>query len=97
MFYTPSLFLITLFLLSSLALFAVRFVKNELARTRDDLIIFMQVTYAGVIISHGWRLDPILIFAQFLSILIINLLIWENLRLRGLVGKSRKKQNYEEF
>lgn len=92
MFYTPSIFLSILFLISCLGLFAVRFIKTELSRDFDDLFIFIQVTYAAILISHGWRLDPILIFAQFLLIISINLLVWENLRLRGLVGNKKNQE-----
>jgi hypothetical protein len=92
MFYTPSIFLSILFLISCLGLFAVRFIKTELSRDFDDLFIFIQVTYSAILISHGWRLDPILIFAQFLLIISINLLVWENLRLRGLVGNKKNQE-----
>ena len=86
MFYTPSIFLSILFLISCLGLFTVRFIKSELTRDLDDLFIFIQITYAAILISHGWRLDPILIFAQLLLIISINLLVWENLRLRGFLN-----------
>jgi hypothetical protein len=41
---------------------------------------------------HGWRLDPILLFSQALIITSVLLAGWENIRLRGLIFKMRKKK-----
>jgi len=41
--------------------------------------------YSGILIIHGWRLDPILLFSQVLVITAV-LAGWENIRLRGVLA-----------
>jgi len=43
--------------------------------------------YSCILIIHGWRLDPILLFSQVLIIISVLAAGWENIRLRGLLAK----------
>ncbi|QXE46177.1 Ycf45 related protein (plastid) [Nitzschia inconspicua] len=52
--------------------------------------------YSCILIVHGWRLDPILLFSQVLIILAVLVAGWENIRLRGLVSTIAKSKNKED-
>ena len=62
--------------------------------TADEDLFFVTTGffYCGILMVHGWRLDPILLFSQALIITSVLLAGWENIRLRGLIFKMRKKK-----
>jgi hypothetical protein len=46
--------------------------------------------YSCILMVHGWRLDPILLFSQVLIIVTVLVAGWENIRLRGLIANMAK-------
>ena len=76
--------------LGVMLLYLLRIVKPEVARDEDIFFATIGLLYSCILIVHGWRLDPILLFSQVL--LIISLLVagWENFRLRGLLSNIVK-------
>ena len=51
--------------------------------------------YSCILIIHGWRLDPILLFSQVLIIVTALVAGWENIRLRGLIANMAKLRKRE--
>lgn len=77
-------------------LYLLRIVKPEIARDEDIFFATIGLLYSCILIIHGWRLDPILLFSQVLSIISLLVAGWENIRLRGLLSnviKFKNKQN----
>lgn len=66
-------------------LYFLRNVKPELSRDEDIFFATTGFLYSCIIIVHGWRLDPILLFSQVLIVIIVLATGWENIRLRGLI------------
>lgn len=81
-----------LFVLGVTMLYLVRIVRPELSRDEDIFFTTLGLIYSCILIIHGWRLDPILLFSQVLIICISLAAGWENIRLRGLVAKKAKDQ-----
>ena len=73
-----------------LILYFLRNVKPEVARDEDIFFATIGLLYSCILIIHGWRLDPILIFSQVLIITIVLVAGWENIRLRGLICNITK-------
>jgi len=73
-------------------LYLVRIVRPELSRDEDIFFTTLGLIYSCILIIHGWRLDPILLFSQVLVVSISLAAGWENIRLRGLVAKKVKDQ-----
>jgi hypothetical protein len=79
-----------------LILYFLRNVKPEVARDEDIFFVTIGFLYSCILIIHGWRLDPILLFSQVLIIFTALVAGWENIRLRGLIAnmaKFKKKKN----
>ena len=74
-----------LFAFGVLVFYGVQFVKPEVSRNEDIFFTTLGLFYSGILIVHGWRLDPILLFSQVLIITIVFVAGWENIRLRGLL------------
>lgn len=75
-------------------LYLLRIVKPEIARDEDIFFATIGLLYSCILMVHGWRLDPILLFSQVLIITSLLVAGWENIRLRGLIAnltKFRKK------
>jgi hypothetical protein len=75
-------------------LYLLRIVKPEIARDEDIFFATIGLLYSCILMVHGWRLDPILLFSQVLIIVSLLVAGWENIRLRGLLAnltKFRKK------
>ena len=77
-------------------LYFLRVIKPEVARDEDIFFATIGLLYCCILIIHGWRLDPILLFSQVLIILSVLVAGWENIRLRGLLtnmAELKKKNN----
>ena len=81
-------------------LYLLRIVKPEIARDEDIFFATIGLLYSCILMVHGWRLDPILLFSQVLIIVSLLVAGWENIRLRGLLAnltkfrkKNKKSQN----
>lgn len=86
----PNVFLACLTLLGATILYGLRTVKPEVARDEDIFFATLGLLYSTILIIHGWRLDPILLFSQMLIIMSVLVAGWENIRLRGLLIKIIK-------
>jgi hypothetical protein len=74
-----------------LGLYFIRTVKFELARDVDMFYTSLGLMYGSILIIHGWRLDPILLFSQILILMTLLGIGWENIRLRGLLISDKLK------
>ncbi len=93
----PNIFLGIIVSLGVMIFFFLRNIKPEVARDEDIFFATISLLYSCILIVHGWRLDPILLFSQVLIIVTVLVAGWENIRLRGLVLvlsklKQREKQ-----
>jgi hypothetical protein len=75
-----------------LLLYFLRLVKPEISRDEDIFFATIGLLYSCILMVHGWRLDPILMFSQLLIITSVLVAGWENIRLRGLIVKISKKK-----
>ena len=90
-----NVFLAILVLIGSLLLYFLRSAMPELARDEDIFFATLGLLYSCILIIHGWRLDPILLFSQVLIVITVLVAGWENIRLRGLIvnmAKARKRR-----
>ena len=81
-------------IIAVLSLYFLRTIKYDLSRDIDIFFTTIGLIYSSILIIHGWRLDPILLFGQILIIISILAIGWENIRLRGLV--ARKSVDFEK-
>ena len=89
----PNIFLGLLISLGVLFLYFLRSVKPEIARDEDIFFATVGFLYSCILMVHGWRLDPILLFSQVLIIITVLVAGWENIRLRGLIANITKLKN----
>ena len=83
-----------------LLLYFLRVIRPEVARDEDIFFATINLLYSCILIVHGWRLDPILLFSQVLIITSLIVAGWENIRLRGLlsnIAKFKYKQQDKEL
>ena len=92
----PNIFLAISVMIGVLLLYFLRNVKPELARDEDIFFATLGFLYSIILIIHGWRLDPILLFSQVLIVIMVLAAGWENIRLRGLVVAITKLRNREK-
>jgi hypothetical protein len=81
--------------LGVLIFYFLRNVKPEVARDEDIFFATISLLYSCILIVHGWRLDPILLFSQVI-ILTVLLAGWENIRLRGFIANMAKLKKQKE-
>lgn len=74
-----------------IALYSVRFLNPKIAEEKDIFLATLFLIYSGIIIVHGWRLDPILFFSQLLIVFLSINFFMENLTLRLRVLKQKRK------
>jgi hypothetical protein len=91
----PNIFLGIIVTFGVLILYFLRNVKPEVARDEDIFFSTIGLLYGCILMVHGWRLDPILLFSQVLIITSLLVAGWENIRLRGLIA-NREKINRKE-
>ena len=96
--FSPNIFLGILVIIGVLILYFLRNVRAEVSRDEDIFFATISLLYSSILMIHGWRLDPILLFSQVLIILTALLTGWENIRLRGVVKKlSKIKKNKKKY
>jgi hypothetical protein len=88
----PNIFLGVMVTVGVLLLYFLRLVKPEISRDEDIFFATIGLLYSCILMVHGWRLDPILMFSQLLIITSVLVAGWENIRLRGLIVKISKKK-----
>jgi hypothetical protein len=91
----PNIFLGILVSFGVLILYFLRNVKPEIARDEDIFFATIGLLYSCILMVHGWRLDPILLFGQVLIIVTVLVAGWENIRLRGLIANMAKLKKTE--
>ena len=83
----PALFLGAIFALAMLFLYGLRFINPDLATDWDIFITTLGIVYSSIILIHGWRLDPILLFSQVLLIFITFSFCWILIRQREIIRR----------
>ena len=83
----PALLLGAVFALVMLFLYGLRFVNPDLATDWDIFITTLGIVYSSIILLHGWRLDPILLFSQVLLIFITFSFCWILIRQREIIRR----------
>jgi uncharacterized membrane protein len=81
----PALLLGGIFALAMICLYSLRFLNANLATDWDIFITTLGIVYSSIIIIHGWRLDPILLFSQVLVIFISFSFCWIVIRQREII------------
>jgi uncharacterized membrane protein len=83
----PALLLGAVFALVMLFLYGLRFVNPDLATDWDIFTTTLGIVYSSIILIHGWRLDPILLFSQVLLIFITFSFCWILIRQREIIRR----------
>jgi hypothetical protein len=77
--------------LIGIGLYSIRFVNPKVAEEKDVFLATLFFIYSGIIIIHGWRLDPILFLSQILIVTLSMNFFVESLSLRLRLLKQKKK------
>jgi hypothetical protein len=77
--------------LSGAGLYALRTMRPALARDQDIFFAAIALLCGGILFFQGWRLDPILQFAQTLSAVSAVWFAYEAVRLRGIATEQAKR------
>jgi hypothetical protein len=72
-------------------LYALRSIRPELARDPDIFFSAVGLLCGGILLTQGWRLDPILQFGQFLLTGSTIYFAFEAIRLRGVATEVAKR------
>lgn len=72
-------------------LYALRTMRPALARDQDIIFAAIGLLCGGILIFQGWRLDPILQFAQTLSVASAIWFAYEAIRLRSIATEQAKR------
>jgi len=83
----PALLLGALFAMAMIFLYSLRFVNPALATDWDIFITTLGIVYSSILVIHGWRLDPILLFSQVLLIFITFSFCWILIRQREIIRR----------
>eukprot|EP01033_Poteriospumella_lacustris_P023961 gene23961-gene18773 len=80
----PTLLLGGIFAIFMIFLYLIRFINPNLSTDWDIFIITLGLVYSSILIVHGWRLDPILLFSQILITFITISFCWVLIRQREI-------------
>ena len=83
----PALLLGVLFAVVMLILYTLRFLNPILSTDWDIFISTLGIVYSSIIVIHGWRLDPILLFSQVLLVFITFSFCWILIRQREIIRR----------
>lgn len=87
----PSVLMAGLVAIASAAVFAIRYVQPKASREYDIIFAVMGLIYSICLLLEGWRLIPLLFFAQVLVVVFGGFFAVETFRLRNqLVERSRQ-------
>ncbi len=87
----PTLLLGGIFAIFMISLYLIRFINPNLSTDWDIFIITLGLVYSSILIVHGWRLDPILLFSQILITFITISFCWVLIRQREIIRKLVEK------
>ncbi|GAB4379327.1 MAG: Ycf66 family protein [Elainellaceae cyanobacterium] len=77
--------------LGGAGLYALRSMRPALARDQDIVFAAISLLCGGILFFQGWRLDPILQFAQTLSVASAVWFAYEAIRLRSIATEQAKR------
>ena len=83
----PALLLGGIFAIVMISLYSLRFVNPNLATDWDIFITTLGIVYSSILVIHGCRLDPILLFSQVLLIFISFSFCWILIRQREIIRR----------
>jgi hypothetical protein len=83
----PALVLGIVFALGMISLYGLRFLTPSLATDWDIFLTTLGIVYSSILVIHGWRLDPILLFSQVLVIFIAFSFCWTLVRQREIIRR----------
>jgi Mn2+/Fe2+ NRAMP family transporter len=83
----PALLLGVSFAIVMIFFYSLRFVNTDLATDWDIFITTLGIVYSSILIIHGWRLDPILLFSQVLLVFISFSFCWILIRQREIIRR----------
>ena len=83
--FEPTLLLGGMFATLMIAFYSLRFIKPKLSTDWDIFISTLGIVYSSILVIHGWRLDPILLFSQVLLIFITLSFCWILIRQREII------------
>jgi hypothetical protein len=83
----PALLLGVFFAVVMILLYSLRFFHPSLSTDWDIFITTLGIVYSSILIIHGWRLDPILLFSQVLLVFITFSFCWILVRQREIIRK----------
>ena len=83
----PALLLGIFFAFLMLSLYGLRFSNPDLATDWDIFIATIGIVYSSILIIHGWRLDPILLFSQVILVFITFSFCWILIRQREIIRR----------
>nr|BBC77537.1 hypothetical protein ycf66 [Nitzschia sp. PL1-4] len=66
-------------------IYTLQVIRPEIVTDTDVMLMSLLVLYNWVLVIQGWKFDPIMLFSQYILILLILTLEWENIRLRGFI------------
>ena len=85
----PNILIGLLVVLAFLCLYFVRTVKIELARDIDVFYTSLGLIYGSILVIHGWRLDPILLFSQFVILITYIIKLYSKFYIKFKVKKEK--------
>ncbi len=89
---TNSASLLGIFLaVAGAGLYFLRSIRPELARDQDIFFAAVGLLCGGILLTQGWRLDPILQFSQFLLAGSTVFFAYEAIRMRGVATEQAKR------
>ena len=83
----PALLLGVSFAIAMIFFYSLRFINPDLATDWDIFITTLGIVYSSILIIHGWRLDPILLFSQVLLVFITFSFCWILIRQREIIRR----------
>jgi Mn2+/Fe2+ NRAMP family transporter len=83
----PALLIGVLFAVAMIFLYCLRFINPDLSTDWDIFVTTLGIVYSTIIIIHGWRLDPILLFSQVLLVFITFSFCWILIRQREIIRR----------
>jgi len=83
----PELVLGLLFATLMIFFYSLRFFYPAISTDWDVFIATLGIVYSAILIIHGWRLDPILLFSQVLLIFITLSFCWILIRQREIIRR----------
>lgn len=88
--FEPNIFFAMIIGIVMALLYFLRIVKPQVSRDQDIFFATVGLLYSSILVIHGWRLDPILLFSQVLINSILIPICWENVRLRAIAHAFQK-------